>query len=448
MAIASTAVWEVRPTVGSNTNGGGFDPDASGAGTDYSQQNAKNTSGNNISTTDAVCTGGTGLTSATASFTSAIVGNIIYLSGSGVTTGWYEVTGYSSGLGITLDRSPGTFTGATMNIGGALADVMPGTTGSGSTANSFPWVNYNTIWIKATGAMSVTDTLYLNGNSGAAYDLSFIGYGTARGDGVHASWTTAIQTNIFTVGYNYYYNLTLLNIAFSSTNGSPYSCLFSAGVGVGIYIENCTFDGFYSAIDGSGSSLLNVTMVSCEVKNCTNNAVYPNGNFLAIACYFHSNTSYGAYLDSGSFPGAAAIKFSRCVFAANGVGVQNQNNQGLQVVFDNCAFYDNTGDGYTQANNGNPNQLVFQNCIFYGNGGYGINFTGVSQSNFPVAFVTDCAFGDNTSGARANFSAGSGTDITLTADPFTSGGTGDFSLNSTTGGGTSCKGAGFPSSLP
>src|SRR5580698_8835266 len=104
MALPSTSVWEVRPTNGSNTNGGGFD--STGTGTDFSQQNSKNTSGNNISTTDAVAAGSTTITSATAAFNSTITGNIIYLQGGSgsLSAGWYRAT-YVSATSITVDRS-------------------------------------------------------------------------------------------------------------------------------------------------------------------------------------------------------------------------------------------------------------------------------------------------------------------------------------------------------
>ena len=51
MALSANSVFEVR-TAGNDTNGGGFVTGA--AGTDYSQQDAKNTAGSDISTTDAV----------------------------------------------------------------------------------------------------------------------------------------------------------------------------------------------------------------------------------------------------------------------------------------------------------------------------------------------------------------------------------------------------------
>lgn len=81
MTVNSTAVWRVRPS-GSNTNGGGYDAGISGAATDYSQQNAAQASG-----THGVTTGSTTFTDATANaFTSAMIGNALYITGTGPTS--------------------------------------------------------------------------------------------------------------------------------------------------------------------------------------------------------------------------------------------------------------------------------------------------------------------------------------------------------------------------
>jgi hypothetical protein len=103
----------------------------------------------------------------------------------------------------------------------------------------------------------------------------------------------------------------------------------------------------------------------------------------------------------------------------------------------------------TQARNnwaiGNANGLsvILRGNIFYGNGGWGANF----PSNVPRAvFIGPNAWGSNTSGAYQNIPAGSG-DQTLTATPFTNSGSGDYSLNSTAGGGALLKGTGKPSSF-
>lgn len=447
MSIAATAVWEVRPTVGSDTNGGGFDPSLSGAGTDYSQQDSKNTTGNNISTTDGVAVGTTTFTSATASFTSAIKGNIIYLAGSGITTGWYEVTGYTNSTTITLDRNPGTGTGVTMNIGGAFATLFATSTGTGGASNTWPFVTNNTIWIKNTGALTVTSTLYFNGNSGFAYNLTFSGYNATRGDNGQITWTTASSINLIEGGYNNYFYLTFNNINFTTTAGSPSSCFYSNGIIAFMLMYNCTLNGFSIGIDGSGSNIISFTLQFCEIKNCTNSGVYTSGNILLLDCYIHSNSTAGVYINSTSVY-SYSIQLTRTVISANGVGIYINDNQGMQLNLENCIIYENIGDGLFQNNNGSYNSVNYWNNIFYGNGGYGVNYVGVSPSNIPIALVLNNAFGDNTNGARGNFVFGSGTDISLTTNPFTNPSSGDFTLNSTSGGGTACKGAGYPTALP
>lgn len=64
MSLSAATVFEVRPGAGNSTNGGGFV--AGATGTDYSQQNNKNSGSTDKSTTDAVANGTTTITSATA----------------------------------------------------------------------------------------------------------------------------------------------------------------------------------------------------------------------------------------------------------------------------------------------------------------------------------------------------------------------------------------------
>jgi hypothetical protein len=112
------SVFRMRPS-GNNANGAGYDATIAGAGTDYSQQNTAQASG-----TNGAASGTTNFSDATAAaFTSAMVGNAINISvGGGMTTGSYFVTAYVNPSNVTLDRSPGTGSGATWKLGGAWAD--------------------------------------------------------------------------------------------------------------------------------------------------------------------------------------------------------------------------------------------------------------------------------------------------------------------------------------
>jgi len=150
MATNAAAIWRVRPG-GANTNGGGYDSTISGAGTDYSQQDASQ-----LSLTDGALTaGGTTFTSATGGFTTAMIGNALHInSGTNVVVGWYWITARASTNSITIDRdcsTGGNSSAVNFKVGGAMG---------GSTANPFEIarssnngaVAGNTVYIKGSSA--------------------------------------------------------------------------------------------------------------------------------------------------------------------------------------------------------------------------------------------------------------------------------------------------------
>jgi hypothetical protein len=87
---------------------------------------------------------------------------------------------------------------------------------------------------------------------------------------------------------------------------------------------------------------------------------------------------------------------------------------------------------------------MIYNNIFYGNGGYGINLQYTAGSG--LYFTAANAFGSNVSGNNNYTANGPIADITLSASPFI--GSGNFALNTTTGGGAALKGTGFPGITP
>ena len=91
MAQPATTVWEVRPTVGSDSNGGGFVPGASG--TDWSQQNSPQYALTGIASS------GSGNTVLSALAAADMVGNIAQCTGgTNFNTGLFEVTSVSVGV--------------------------------------------------------------------------------------------------------------------------------------------------------------------------------------------------------------------------------------------------------------------------------------------------------------------------------------------------------------
>jgi len=119
MAVLASAIWRVRPS-GNNANGGGYDPGIGGAATDYSRQNAAQATG-----TNGAGSATTTFTDSTASaFTAAMVGNAINIAGQGV----YFVLAVLGATQVTVDRTLGTFSGASWRLGGGWADFYTNTT--------------------------------------------------------------------------------------------------------------------------------------------------------------------------------------------------------------------------------------------------------------------------------------------------------------------------------
>ena len=113
MAINATAQWRIRQD-GANDNGGGYDPEISGAGTDYTDQSTPALSPTDLATTGAVTT----LTSATGGFTAAMIGNCIRISsGTNFDTGYYFITGYTDTNTVTLDRTPSSGGAGSSGVG-------------------------------------------------------------------------------------------------------------------------------------------------------------------------------------------------------------------------------------------------------------------------------------------------------------------------------------------
>jgi hypothetical protein len=436
MALSASIHWDVR-TTGSDTNGGGFKNGATG--TDYSQQDAAE-----VTYTDLVIGGtNTQLTSAAFPFTSAHVGNVINItSGTGFTTGRYEVVSVASSI-ATMDRAVGTAssTGGAGKLGGAFASLAPLFV---STAGNF-YTSLNSIWVK-TGTYTVTSTLQINSTQG----FYIYGYGSTHGDnGTRPLITTATNsTALFLMSggstFFFWHNLNFSNTAstradcFSRSGGGSYPFLF---------IESCTFDGFAVAINGhnaGGTVFSDIFTSKVEIKNCTSSAIINLFSIhLMAGTYIHNCGADAVVLEGGG----QWWSFDRVIIANNtgkGLKLQGDSSNGGVNTITNCTIYGNTGDGIFWNFNFSsigPWNFVLMNSIIYGNGGWGLN----AQSNtFTQNFVNkNNALGGNTSGNRSSGIPAAWNDVTLTANPFTNPSSGDFTLNSTAGGGLACKGAGY-----
>lgn len=432
--IANATVWEVR-TAGSATNGGGFKAGASGS--DWSQQNSAQ-----YSVTDGVTAGTTTITSATASFGTDVVGNIMYVQGGtgSITAGWYEITARTNATTITVDRSTGltSGTGVTLHIGGAISDtaLVAGAASAG-----------NTVYVKS-GTYSMTSTsanvaggrwnFTVAGDGSSPYrPLRVIGYGSVRGDN---GTKPLIQAS----------GISSLNmVAFSGANS---------------VIENIDIDG--ATLSGTTGLLLNAsncTVLRCKIERCTTiglNMASSGGR--AILSSFTGNSGVSVSFN------AADTGALYCEAYANTASAFQANSSSAQSFMVGCLAYSNTGGsthGFSSA--GAAAQWTCINCTAYANGGTGfrtdvagaspaqlINCLAVSNTgpgygnttNAPV-HLYNCAGYNNASDTIGATSTNEGF-ITLSADPFTAAGSNDFSLNNTSGGGAALKALGFPSLYP
>lgn len=291
MAIGSTAIWRVR-IGGSNTNGGGYDASIAGAGTDYSQQDAAQ-----LTHVDGVGNGTTTFTSALGNFTSAMVGNGLYISGGTLTAGWYFIITFNSATSVVLDRSPGTGTGGTYAVGGAWADPWANVTSTG------PLVPGNIIYVRGAGSDNPGSNDYTK--SGGSYVTPTSG------------------------------NTTVGLIKFIGENGRPR--LSSDGLMYYNYIA-VSFENFYFTASGTSNGQLGIlnqqggaqsgTIINCVFDQNGKDITCATINGLMMGCECFSSTT-----NSGAAGTNAAIKTT---------------NYG--AIVDGCNIHDVWGDGVTFAN--------------------------------------------------------------------------------------------------
>jgi len=429
MAFTATTNWDVR-TTGNDNNGGGFD--VASTGTDRSQQDAAY-----IAFTDLVIgSTNTQLTSAAHPFDATSVGNVINVTGgSGFTVQRVQIVSVSSAV-ATCDKACGTAssTGGTGNLGGALATI-----GAAAAAQAAGAVGFNTIHVKS-GTYTITSAIALSPGGSGAPDVYLIGYQTSHNDGGTKPLVTTATNGIDlfqpegTYGAILFRNFSMSHTA--STRGRG-MCPRGGGNYPELILQDCIMDGFTNAINGdNGSSTYvfnSVVLINTEIKNSQSDAVRNQGYIYCYGSYIHNNSGSGLYSLSSN-----NLIVEQSIIASNTVGI-NATVSATVVRISSSSIANNSGDGVTVASLTATAPFVARNCIFYGNGGYGVNLSAFFATSTNISGHN--AYGSNTSGNRNNFSAGTG-DVALTANPFTNAAAGDYSLNSTAGGGAACKGAG------
>jgi hypothetical protein len=280
MAVNAATAYEFRAATGSATNGGGFADLNPGTSVDYTQQAASQ-----LSLTDCATSGigVTTLTSATGGFTAAMEGNVMYLhTGTNLTDGWYQITGYTDTNTVTLDRAPddgvGGVSGGDCEVGGAL-DILTDTFLDDT--NSL--VAGNTIWIKNDGTMTLTGAINATNAGTTTNPIAIEGYNSSRGDNPLGTNRPLIAAgaNDFELAGNYWITK---NLRFTTTTANGFNVDGIASVIFNIASNNSSGTAARSAFLGGN----NAKYIGCDGQSVNGRAFrYATG--IAYGSYAHDS---------------------------------------------------------------------------------------------------------------------------------------------------------------
>ncbi len=373
------------------------------------------------------------------------VGNgLIITGGTNFTTGTYVIASVSVGLVATVVGPGNITTGVGVNgtggLGGALISLA---------LAAAKKVTSNGLWIKA-GTYSITSaSTNIAGGcvswanaSGTASAPEFIsGFNTVPGD--YGTSLTATKPLLQASGA--ITTFTLFTCAASSAQvfGIDVDAVSKSG-GAGILISgarqvifgckasNCTL-----GISATGTQN---NIEFCEATNCTTTAAIRNNSSGGIyGCYSHGNTVMGIVsIGGGNIVDCLSVNNT----GASSDGFNTQ--QGVACI--NNTAYGNGRHGFfdssASATAGSGSVFINNIAVNSGASGTGYDYSAAipSLSSF---LINNATFGGATGGVDpTNLPRAFGT-VILSANPFTNAGSGDFSLNTTAGGGAACRAVGI-----
>lgn len=505
MALAATAIVDVRNGGSDTTCGGLFNPGA--------------TLNSNLAATSA--TGSSPVvTSATYNFVAGDVGHWLFIkSGTNWTPGWYQIASVAAnaatltaGVGTaplyensypsrlntaagcattasptsgswTIDYSqvgtvPFSLTGLTTAAANAIILTASATvamvgngiqiTGGTNFTTGFYQVNSVsagaslTVDRNCTTAAGVAGTAGLGGGLASpgqagslattAGNLTFIKYNATAFTATSASTNVAAgcvsgTAGTFYVGYN-------TNRTLSNTDASKPTFK------IGIVSTATLFAGSGSChvvnIAGDGNSQTSSVFISAGIaRNCTATA-FTNGAFkgvVAVGCSATANATVApfscpsywceAYANTISGFSGNITNFSNCLSYGNTGASSDGFSLSGTCALTNCVAYGNGRSGFRFSSTA---RMLLWNCIAEGNATYG--YDGSDGSS--VIWMVNCASYNN-SGGRLNaaglLTLDSGS-ITGSGSFFTNAASNDFSLNNTAGAGALCRATGYPATFP
>jgi hypothetical protein len=345
-----------------------------------------------------------------------------------------------------LDRAVGTTssTGGTGNLGGGLA--TPGKAAG-------LWVASNTMYIKqATYNMANSASVaggYINLTVAGSDKLpnKIVGYNTNRTltntDTPPILQPSAANMNCirnFSGGVCVVYNIKCAN------GNSQGGCTGFFEDNAAMLFENCIADGLAT---GFSNGFAGCKYFNCYAHSCDTGFALQQVASLLVDCVADTCGTTGA--THGGFVSASSTcaRHIRCIARnCKGWGFLATTASG---EFINCTA-DNTSVGPASSGSGfNVTDLtILVNCLSTNNARYGFESNQSATNQFTRLY--NCAGYNNTSGdTDTNFTSASNTKngfVALSAGPYTNTGGGDYSLNSTVGGGAAARAAGYVSAFP
>ena len=444
MAFPSTCLAEIE-NGGSDLNGGWFNVGASG--TDYSQQTAPQVTldGATIKWTTSGATATMTLSGVTG--VAAHVGNVVRIPTgiTNATAGIYAITAYTSSTWV-LDRNccTGAVAGGSGRMGGCLAtpgqwalDVDNyGQVGGGN--HGFLKYNATAYQITTSSVGSGGPVLnVINGNNQGDI-CTLVGYNTTRTLTNSDALRPTIQATVgsITMAGTYYANYASLNLRNIILDANSQSSVIG-WQGRYNYIRSTCINVMVKG--GATTAFQDGFAINCE----SSANVEGFDSVICHGCYAHGSTGSGSTGGSGFFRCPAAIG---CLSTGNQYGFTLTDT--YSNGFQHCAFC--TADGNTSHGFNVYNAVhgsLVANCLSTNNGGYGYYTYNSDISLWPAS-----ADYNNTSGAT-NQTVNAGTSWfrpsipTLTAQPYNNRSSGDYSLNTTAGGGAALRAAGYPPSM-
>jgi hypothetical protein len=416
MALPATLVLEVR-TTGSDNNGGGFN--AARGGTDRSQQDSPYQI-----LTDVIAVLSNTCSSATYTFVAADAGNILNFAGGSR----FEIISVSGGV-ATLDRNHGATADSNLGttyFGGAVASL--GVLGAVAVAGNTIWMKSGTYSISSSTA-NVSNGRFSNNTGGGSATVFLIeGYQSTRGDRAARpliNVTTSLSgADAISLGGNDSHVVNIEIAAGANAINSQIRCSGQGGL-----ILLCKASGSSGAsgamqLDSNGM----IDQCYASVSGAANKALVATSGGVIRRSYASNSTAGSSAVVVGPGCLESSIVLGGVSFTSRGQIVNStidgkitlDSNASRGVLIENSIVC-NVSSGYAITINALGNSVRLRNVAFYNNTGSG---------NY-----------DATKVLAANVE---GT-VALSADPFTNRAGGDYSLNSTAGGGAALKAAGLGS---